>query len=113
MARRVSTVSRHDMTAVQIHSVPAEWICKNNQNHNTECRPGRKKNEIFPFLQPFVFQYIKQMSKIFLHFFRFFCEIWGEKIVLYIEEIIMFRYRKTELFNNREHFAKKDAPPVG
>ncbi len=44
VARRVSTDSRHDMTAVQIHSVPAEWICKNNQNHNTECRPWRKKN---------------------------------------------------------------------
>ena len=65
VARRVSTDSRHDMTAVQIHSVPAEWICKKNQNPNTEFRHGRKKNGIFPFLQPFVSQYIVKMWKNF------------------------------------------------
>ena len=47
VARRVSTDSRHDMTAVQIHSVPAEWICKNNQNPNTECRNVAEKKRNF------------------------------------------------------------------
>jgi hypothetical protein len=49
VARRVSTDSRHDMTAVQIHSVPAEWICKINQNPNMKRRPVREKNGIFSF----------------------------------------------------------------
>ena len=35
VARRVSTE--------QIHSVPAEWFCKNNQNHNMECRHVAEK----------------------------------------------------------------------